>query len=378
MDRLSKKKKGLRVLFVTNTIAIGGAERQTLDVAAELNKMEDVTVDIVYYTRLKNEFYCDSEHIYYVPKIYSRLNFIRKLANFIARGNYVIVHCMGKGPANIYGRLAAILANTRIIIGAMGGKRNFANPLVRFVNSLLNCKTTCWTVNNAALIPILLDNYNSLNPQSIRLIHNGFLPEDEINFELDKVTEYDVAKDGNTIFTVIGRMEPVKNYEMFLIAAAAIASRYDNVYFWLIGDGSEIERLKNRTIQLGLEDKVRFWGMRNDINTALDRSDVFVLTSNSEGSPNALAEALRAGKPVIATNCTDLSEMIDEGKNGYIIPVDDVTMLIERMECMLALTRSEIISMQEYSRQLFKKTFLIKDTVKELLELYMELLGEEL
>jgi glycosyltransferase involved in cell wall biosynthesis len=378
MDKLSRADKQLRmrVLFVTNTIAIGGAERQTLDVATELNKKEGVTVDVVYYARAEKEFCCDSAHTYYLPKMGSKLNFIKRLAVFIAKGNYDIVHCMGKGPANIYGRMAAILANTRVIIGAMGGKKNFINPWVRFVNGLLNCRTACWTVNNTALIPILLDTFKTLTPQRIRLIHNGFHPGDEIDFERDQATEYDADKDGNTIFIVIGRMEPVKNYGMFLTAAAGIASRYDKVRFWLVGDGSETERLKVKAAQLGLEKRVRFWGMRQDVNTALDRSDVFVLTSNNEGSPNTVAEALRAGKPVIATDCTDLSEMVDEGRNGFIIPVGDAAALEERMERILVMTESEVMAMREHSRQLFQETFLLEQTVEELLELYTELLRE--
>jgi hypothetical protein len=109
MDKLSRadKQRRMRVLFVTNTIAIGGAERQTLDVATELNKKEGVTVDVVYYARAEKEFCCDSAHTYYLPKMGSKLNFIKRLAVFIAKGNYDIVHCMGKGPANIYGRISA-------------------------------------------------------------------------------------------------------------------------------------------------------------------------------------------------------------------------------------------------------------------------------
>lgn len=103
---------------------------------------------------------------------------------------------------------------------------------------------------------------------------------------------------------------------------------------------------------------------------------MFVLTSNNEGSPNTVAEALRAGKPVIATDCTDLSEMVDEGRNGFIIPVGDAAALEERMERILVMTESEVMAMREHSRQLFQETFLLEQTVEELLELYTELLRE--
>ena len=100
------------------------------------------------------------------------------------------------------------------------------------------------------------------------------------------------------------------------------------VRFWVVGNGEEYDNLTKLAKELGIEDKVKFWGYRSDVDVMMSRADVFMQTSFTEGSPNTVAEAMRASKPIISTRSTDLSEMIDNDVNGYIVENDNISFFL--------------------------------------------------
>ena len=128
--------------------------------------------------------------------------------------------------------------------------------------------------------------------------------------------------------------------------------------------------------ELGIGSKVRFWGFRRDVDVILYRCDAFVQTSFTEGSPNTIAEAMRAGKPIISTKSTDLSEMIEQDQNGYIVPNDDVDQLLMAMENMLQKSQGEREQMGRHSETLFTRNFLDSQVAREFDRFYHEILKE--
>jgi len=126
--------------------------------------------------------------------------------------------------------------------------------------------------------------------------------------------------------------------------------------------------------ELEISDKVKFWGYRSDIDIAMSRTDVFMQTSFTEGTPNTVCEAMRAKKPLISTKSCDLSEMIDEGKNGYVVPVDDIDELVNAMKKMLSKSKEELVEMGKISEKMFNETYLDEKVSKELTEFYQEVL----
>ena len=256
----------------------------------------------------------------------------------------------------------------------MLGKKHFVNRGIRTANSFLNLFGNWWTVNNNELTPILKKQLLFSSHKKIRLLHNGFVPADRINYHPDQITEFDLDKGENFVFSVVGRLQPVKNYGLFLRAAKEIAMEYENVRFWVVGNGEEYERLTVLSQELNLSDKVRFWGYRTDIDDIVYRCDAFVQTSFTEGSPNTIAEAMRAGKPIISTRSTDLSEMIEEDVNGYVVPSNDLDALVGAMKTLLRKSENERKEMGNASKVLFEKTFLDTKVAEEFNKFYKEIL----
>ena len=105
----------------------------------------------------------------------------------------------------------------------------------------------------------------------------------------------------------------------------------------IYGEGEQKERLQHLIHELGLEKQAFMMGATSDVAGVIERARLFVLPSNSEGAPNTLIEAMLLGLTVISTDCPcgGPAELIEDGKNGYLIPVGDTQKLQEKMQYLL-------------------------------------------
>ena len=370
--------KKIKVLWVTNALGCGGAERQMLYMYDILSKNCDFDITILYYAQVGDALNLDGVKVVFVDKSkVGKIGTVRAIARYIKENDIQIMHAFGGSSANVYGRFGAIFTKA-VPVGAMLGKRHFAKRSFALVNSYLNLFGNWWTVNNTELIPILKHDLAFVKNEKIRLLHNGFVPSSAIDYRLNDVTEYDEDKGENFVFSVVGRLQPVKNYDLFLRAAKQISDKHRNVRFWVIGNGSEYDHLVALANELELNDCIRFWGYRTDIDIAMSRCNCFVQTSFTEGSPNTIAEAMRAGKPILSTRSTDLSEMIENDKNGYVVENDDCEQLVAAMERVLTKHDDEYKQMCECSVALFEKNFLDTRVAAEFNDFYRQLvMGEK-
>ncbi|CAH0346461.1 glycosyltransferase family 4 protein [Bacillus sp. CECT 9360] len=119
----------------------------------------------------------------------------------------------------------------------------------------------------------------------------------------------------------IGEMIKRKNHETVL---RALAKLEDHEYVYLICGRGELEsHLKDLTISLGIQEKVRFLGFRNDIEEVCIASDVFVFPSYQEGLPVSVMEAMSAGLPVICSDIRGNNDLIENGVGGYLLNPED-------------------------------------------------------
>lgn len=369
-------KDKIKILWVTNAFGCGGAERQMLYMYQILQKHCNFDITILYYAKVGDELCIDGVKTVFVDKAkIGSVNTIKQIAKYIKENDIDIMHAFGGCSANIYGRAGAALCPKTIPVGAMLGKKHFAGRTLKNINSFLNLFGNWWTVNNLELEPILKRDLRFVSDSRIKLLHNGFVPAEQIDYRTNEHTEYDEDKKDQFVFSVLGRLAPVKNYGLFIRAAAQIAEKYDHARFWVIGNGSEAENLQQLAQQCGIADKVRFWGYRTDTDVALSRTDVFVQTSFTEGSPNTIAEAMRARKPILSTKSTDLSEMIRQGENGYVVANDDVAALVEAMESMLERSPEQLRQAGDVSYELFEAHFLDTRVAVEFERFYHEILG---
>lgn len=125
-------------------------------------------------------------------------------------------------------------------------------------------------------------------------------------------------------FITVGRLAPVKNVALLLDAFAQVVASHSNVSLRIVGDGPERARLEQQAAQLGISAQVDFAGFRSDTDALLGAADAFVLPSLSEGIPMAVLEAMRAGLPVVATRVGGIPTTVADGATGILVESRDV------------------------------------------------------
>jgi L-malate glycosyltransferase len=118
-------------------------------------------------------------------------------------------------------------------------------------------------------------------------------------------------------------------------AVARLRRRRPDARAAIVGDGPLGPELRREAARLGIADAVDFLGRRADVESVYRSSRLFALTSRSEGLSVAAAEAMACGLPAIVTDVGDMADLVQEGRNGHLVPVGDVEALADRMAGVL-------------------------------------------
>ncbi len=138
------------------------------------------------------------------------------------------------------------------------------------------------------------------------------------------------------VFLTVGRLVRVKNISLQLEALAELAKKRPQAELWIVGAGPLEQELKAETLRLKIDSQVKFWGWQTNLEKFYQQADVFLLTSNYEGWPLVVAEALSCGLPMIVTDMGSAGELIKNEVNGLITPVGEKAALVRSMERLVA------------------------------------------
>lgn len=134
----------------------------------------------------------------------------------------------------------------------------------------------------------------------------------------------------------VGRLEKQKNFPMLISAFTKIVKGNEQIKLRIYGEGSLYGVLSNHINEINMRDRIMLCGRTNNMCQVLQESDMFILSSDAEGMPNSLMEAMATGLPCISTDCpTGPADLIEDGINGYLIPVGDEEALIDSMNNMI-------------------------------------------
>jgi glycosyltransferase involved in cell wall biosynthesis len=135
----------------------------------------------------------------------------------------------------------------------------------------------------------------------------------------------------------VGRFLPQKNYPMLLSAVKMVFEKHPQYILKIYGKGPLEKELKMKVTELGINDHVFFEGFHLDVHECMKDADIFVMSSDFEGLPNALMEAMAMGFPVVTTNCPagGPEELITDGVNGMLVPVGDSQAMAEKINYLI-------------------------------------------
>ena len=204
--------------------------------------------------------------------------------------------------------------------------------------------------------------------ERIRLIHSGIDPRP---FE---TAANDCAVDCERIVVgMIAVLEERKGHRVLLEAARRLKARGCQIGYRLAGEGSLRKSLEETTIQLGLNEDVRFLDFVSDIPAFLNSVDIVVLPSLFEGLGVSVLEAMAAGKAVIASRVGGLPELVIDAATGFLVEPRDVAGLASAL-AKLASDRTLIRSMGQKGRERLEKNFTMEQMARQNEDYYYDLL----
>ncbi len=176
------------------------------------------------------------------------------------------------------------------------------------------------------------------------------------------------------LINFVGRFNPDKNPLLFLDVAARVAARCPAAHFLLVGDGPLRDAVEARVRALGLERRVTLAGFRPDAVDLHYAADVLALTSDSEGSPLVVLEAMARSRPVVATDVGDVPLQIVEGQTGFVVPRRDAARFAD---ALVALENTGLrAQLGRAARERVQGRFSIEHCLAETAAVYREVLGQ--
>jgi GalNAc-alpha-(1->4)-GalNAc-alpha-(1->3)-diNAcBac-PP-undecaprenol alpha-1,4-N-acetyl-D-galactosaminyltransferase len=168
----------------------------------------------------------------------------------------------------------------------------------------------------------------------------------------------DAVRSRELLIVAIGRLSRQKGFDLLLQAFARLADDFRQWRVVIIGEGTELASLQRLRAKLLLEERVEFLGQVRDIEPWMARAGLVVQPSRFEGFPNAVLESMGMGAPVISCDCqAGPADLIEDGLNGRLVPVEDVAALAAVMGELMARddVRARLGHQALQVRQLFRQ-----------------------
>lgn len=327
-----------KLFFVINNLKGGGAERVISILANEFDK-KGFDVFMVCLNKAEPAFKI-SPSIKLVHLIASRskenminrirygaLIYLRLLVLLIKERPHCVVSFMT--AANLWAGLACSLTNISFVVSERTMPDRTINSFNYFLRKL---SFRVYRKSKAIVVPAKGIADCIVAHRSYKDLNNFKVIRNPIN-AFPKPSGNSVNKRG--FILGVGRLDYIKGFDLLIDAYSRIVT--ENIDLVIVGDGNEFLNLKNQIERLGLEDRVKLPGAKNNLQDYYQQAEIFVLPSRNEGYPNALIEAMSFGCPCVAVDCEfGPSEIIENKINGILVKKNNPAELSEALTELLA------------------------------------------
>lgn len=379
----------IRLLKFTTNFASGGTEKQVLNLIRRLDREKyelfigclgcwgDLLEEIKSECLDIDEYPID--HLYGYKTFQQQLKFSRSLA----RRRIQIVHSY-----NFYSNVFCVPAARYARVPCVASIRDlgvYMTPMQCRVQNWICRLADVVLVNAEAIRRWMLDQ--GFPERKLRVIRNGVDFSRFQGMEDRGALRQELGIPRNApIVLLLSRLDSNKGVDYFIEAAPQIIKRCPDAHFLVVGEGRLFDvnngfqtdvalskKLQERTLRLGMADRIHFTGMRSDVPDILAMSTVSVLPSFSEGISNTLLESMAAGVAVVATNVGGTPEVIRNGHDGLLIPPGDVRAIADAVSSILV---NPLLATQlgVQGRKRVAKSFTYDNMVHQTQEVYTEIL----
>lgn len=365
----------MRITYLINSLGMGGAERQALDLAERMAVRGHTVAVLTLLPRLPQEWPTGLP-IHHLDMSRTAQSFalgLSRARGFLRSFQPDLLHGHSF-HANLLARLLKLQAPRTVVVSTVhnvyeGGTRRM---VAYRLTDALACRTTA--VSQAAADRFV--RIKAVPAAKCAVLLNaidisGLMP----NAERRARTRAAMGVTAEFVWLTAGRLVPAKDHPNLLRALDQVRAERPSVRLWIAGEtmGNHVDVIPGMVKQLNLGDNVCRLGLRRDMPALFDAADGFVLASAWEGMPLVLAEAMAMEKPVVATDVGGVCELV--GSNGVLVPPRDSPALAR---AMLDVMRQPVEIRRAQgcaARRRIAEKFNIEARVDEWEKLYSDLLG---
>lgn len=307
-----------------------------------------------------------------------KLSNLIKLIRIIKTNRVDLIHSHGKG-AGLYGRIAGFLTRTKVVHTFHGVHYhkdfNRLYKLSYAVYEWLMGKFTDYFINVSNAEHRLAKQLYIIGKKSkSKVIYNA------INFSKVTInphkTKYELLNrsitDQTRLIGIVANFYFAKGHEFLIRAMSKVVQQQPDLLLLMIGDGPLMEEQRTLVDELNLQDHILFLGAQKNVFEYLNIMDIFVLCSRWEGMPISLVEAMYMGKPILGTNVTGISELVEHQVNGLLVRPESEDALADALLKMLS--SCDLHEMGKASEAKAQQMFSAAKMVSEVEGIYDELL----
>lgn len=316
---------GKRVLFITFSLAGGGAERVVSILGSNLAE-EGKDIHLIIYDRKEKEYPISPKVKLYVlepskgktrlSRLINRVLEIRKLVETIKPD--VVVPFLAKPTEHMF--LATQGMKLKLVCTIRNNPKLY--PSQKSLRFFVN-----WITKKAERIMLQTDEQRCYfkNERDKTFVVYNPVKQEMLDAQYYYRTEI-------RIIATFGRLKEQKNQRLLIEAFSEFLERHSEFELNIWGEGEQKEKLEQLVIDKGLDKKIHLMGSTQNVKKELLNTDIFVLSSNYEGLPNSLMEAMAVGVPSISTNCpTGPKDLIDDNVNGLLVATGSKEELVAAM-----------------------------------------------
>lgn len=336
-DPVGQPGRRTRVLQVVHSLNPGGAERLVIEITRRLAPQVDLAVCCLdekgtWAHELESQG-IEVEAMGRRPGFHPALaRRIRRMADRCGAG---ILHCHQYTPF-VYGALAAMRRpRTRLIFTEHGRFLDAPSWRRRLANRVLWRRADdIWAVSAALRRDMAAEGFPDW---AIRVVHNGIeLGGEPTAAARQRAREQFCLAPGAVVFGTVARLVPIKDLGTLIDAFVSVRVALPEARLVIVGDGPERARLVALASRLGIDDGVRFLGLRHDARDLMAGFDVYVNCSLNEGISLTILEAMAGLLPIVATDVGGNPEIVIDGWTGVLVPPRDPAALARALRGLAA------------------------------------------
>jgi glycosyltransferase involved in cell wall biosynthesis len=364
----------MRIVYVLTSLGMGGAERQVLALAERMERRGHAVALLILRPPLDEQWptSLDAIHLNMRRTPFSVLGGLARGRRFLRDFHPDLLHSHSF-HGNFVARLLKLAVPAVAVLSTVHNvyEGGWHRMLTYRLTDPLSRSTTA--VSAAAARRFI--EVKAVPERKCLVVANGI---DTVEFAPDPDRRARMRREmgaGNAfLWLTAGRIVPAKDYPNLLRAFALLRAVRAEARLWVAGEaaGAEFDRAIGLALEMGLDDSIRWLGLRRDLPALLDAADGFALGSAWEGMPLVLGEAMAMQKPIAATDVGGVRELLDN--SGAIVPSKSPEALAEAMLKLMRASAEDRESLGRAARERIVRQFGMDAKADEWEKLYRAVL----